>query len=248
MDANGTGAETAAVLGWPRGTVNQDAADHLKVAVIHAPYQRVLDYFTADDPDLILAGHTHGGQVCIPGYGALVSNCDLPTWRARGLSMWENQGHEVPLNVSAGIGTSRFAPIRIACPPEAAALPEAVCTAWSNLVDAGRLRAGEWVLVQGGSGGVGSIAIQLAEHVGSLGAHVSAVALRSKISTRSSSRSWRSSSRWCPASVRAPMLKAAMIIRSTLSPRISCFQPWPAVPTTAEAGTRAPVNPTSSSK
>ncbi|RYV51589.1 NAD(P)H-quinone oxidoreductase [Pengzhenrongella frigida] len=48
----------------------------------------------------------------------------------------------------------------------AAALPEAVCTAWSNLVDAGRLRAGEWVLVQGGSGGVGSVAIQLAVALG----------------------------------------------------------------------------------
>ena len=49
---------------------------------------------------------------------------------------------------------------------DAAALPEAVCTAWSNLVDAGRLRAGEWVLVQGGSGGVGSVALQLAAALG----------------------------------------------------------------------------------
>lgn len=55
----------------------------------------------------------------------------------------------------------------------AAALPEAVCTAWSNLVDAGSLRAGQWVLVHGGSGGVGSIAIQLAV---ALGAHVVATA------------------------------------------------------------------------
>ncbi|WP_298458619.1 NAD(P)H-quinone oxidoreductase [uncultured Cellulomonas sp.] len=45
---------------------------------------------------------------------------------------------------------------------DAAGLPEAVCTAWSNLVDVGRLRAGETVLIHGGSGGVGSIAIQLA--------------------------------------------------------------------------------------
>jgi hypothetical protein len=41
--------------------------------------------------DLILAGHTHGGQICIPGYGALVANCDLPTWRAKGLHDWEQQ-------------------------------------------------------------------------------------------------------------------------------------------------------------
>ncbi len=56
---------------------------------------------------------------------------------------------------------------------DAAALPEAVCTAWTNLVDTGRLRAGEWVLVQGGSGGVGSVAVQLAV---ALGARVVATA------------------------------------------------------------------------
>lgn len=49
---------------------------------------------------------------------------------------------------------------------DAAALPEAVCTAWSNLVDTAGLRAAEWVLVHGGSGGVGSIAIQLAKAIG----------------------------------------------------------------------------------
>jgi putative PIG3 family NAD(P)H quinone oxidoreductase len=56
---------------------------------------------------------------------------------------------------------------------DAAALPEAVCTAWTNLVDTGRLRSGETVLVQGGSGGVGSIAVQLAA---ALGAQVVATA------------------------------------------------------------------------
>ncbi|WP_324650330.1 NAD(P)H-quinone oxidoreductase [Georgenia sp. H159] len=49
---------------------------------------------------------------------------------------------------------------------DAAALPEALCTAWSNLVDVGRLSAGETVLVHGGSGGVGSVAIQLGRALG----------------------------------------------------------------------------------
>jgi NADPH2:quinone reductase len=49
---------------------------------------------------------------------------------------------------------------------DAAGLPEAVCTAWSNLFMVGGLRRGEFVLVQGGSGGVGSVAIQLAAALG----------------------------------------------------------------------------------
>lgn len=105
--------------GWPHGSVSQDSAPHVKVAVAHAPYQRVLDHFTNDRADLILAGHTHGGQVCLPGYGALVSNCDLPTWRAKGLTMWQSDGRTTPVNVSGGIGTSRMAPFRFACRPEA---------------------------------------------------------------------------------------------------------------------------------
>ena len=108
--------------GWPRGTHHQDQDPHLRVAVIHAPYQRVLDHFTEAGADLLLAGHTHGGQLCIPGYGALVANCDIPTWRAKGLNDWDSDGRTTPVNVSGGIGTSRFAPIRIACKPEAVLL------------------------------------------------------------------------------------------------------------------------------
>jgi predicted MPP superfamily phosphohydrolase len=108
--------------GWPRGTRGQNAKDHLRVAVIHAPYQRVLDHFTDDGADLLLAGHTHGGQLCIPGYGARVANCDIPTWRAKGLNDWSSNGRTTPVNVSGGIGTSRFAPVRIACKPEAVLL------------------------------------------------------------------------------------------------------------------------------
>ena len=98
------------------------AAPEVKIGVAHAPYQRVLNQFTGGGAEIILAGHTHGGQVCIPGYGALVSNCDLPTRQARGLSSWAYAGRRVPLNVSAGIGTSRYAPVRFACRPEAVLL------------------------------------------------------------------------------------------------------------------------------
>ena len=56
-----------------------DTSAELTIGVTHAPYLRVIDAMAADGVPLIFAGHTHGGQVCLPGVGALVTNCDLPT-------------------------------------------------------------------------------------------------------------------------------------------------------------------------
>ena len=94
-------------------------AANLSLAVTHAPYTRVLDRFAADGYQLILAGHTHGGQLCLPFAGAVVTNCDLDRSRAKGASKW---GAETALHVSAGIGTSPFAPFRFCCRPEATLL------------------------------------------------------------------------------------------------------------------------------
>ena len=44
---------------------------------------------------------------------------------------------------------------------EAAGLPEATFTAWANIIDAGRLQAGECLLIHGGTSGIGSLAIQM---------------------------------------------------------------------------------------
>lgn len=110
----------------------------LKLGVTHAPYLRVLDGMAGDGADLILAGHTHGGQVCLPGFGTLVTNCDLDRKRAKGLSSYAgpsrrsataeggssagSRAHTSALHVSAGLGTSPYAPIRFSCPPEATLL------------------------------------------------------------------------------------------------------------------------------
>ena len=99
----------------------------LRLAVTHAPYLRVLDQFATDGYDAIIAGHTHGGQLRLPFYGALVTNCDLDTKRARGLH--RHQATSRPgdprsswLHVSAGAGTSPYAPVRFCCRPEATLL------------------------------------------------------------------------------------------------------------------------------
>jgi predicted MPP superfamily phosphohydrolase len=92
----------------------------LHIGVTHTPASRVLTAMADDGFALLLAGHTHGGQVCVPGYGALTTNCDLPHGMAKGLHRWP--GSEAWLHVSAGLGTHPTAPIRFACRPEATVL------------------------------------------------------------------------------------------------------------------------------
>jgi uncharacterized protein len=94
-------------------------AANLQLGLTHSPEPRVLDRFAADGYRLVLAGHTHGGQVCVPFYGAVVTNSGLDRSRAKGQSRW---GAAMRLHVSAGIGTSPFAPLRFCCRPEATLL------------------------------------------------------------------------------------------------------------------------------
>ncbi len=100
-----------------------DEAADLRVGVTHAPYLRVLDQFARDGYEAVFAGHTHGGQVCLP-WGALVTNCDLDTGRVKGLHRHPADSRAGDpgsswLHVSAGLGTSPFAPVRLFCRPEA---------------------------------------------------------------------------------------------------------------------------------
>ncbi|BBX68010.1 metallophosphoesterase [Mycolicibacterium psychrotolerans] len=96
-----------------------DPTANLTLGLTHSPEPRVLDRFATDGYQLVMAGHTHGGQLCLPFYGALVTNCDLDRSRVKGPSRW---GARTQLHVSAGIGTSPFAPLRFCCRPEATLL------------------------------------------------------------------------------------------------------------------------------
>lgn len=130
-------------------------APDIRLGSVHAPYLGAVDSLIRHGCWLVFAGHTHGGQVCVPGYGAIITNCDLPPRQVKGLSEWslgpgrdesrsalswaksraereallDGPGAEARfrttqpttgyLHVSAGLGTSPFAPFRLACRPEA---------------------------------------------------------------------------------------------------------------------------------
>jgi uncharacterized protein len=95
-----------------RAAVRRDP-DRFGLMVVHSPDPMV--ELAALGYDLIVSGHTHGGQVRLPIVGALVSNSSVPTRMARGLTRIGDSY----VHVSPGLGTSKYAPFRFLCRPEA---------------------------------------------------------------------------------------------------------------------------------
>ncbi len=98
------------------GAPNPDA--DLALALLHAPEPRVLTRFAADGYQLSFSGHTHGGQLCLPGSRAIVTNCGIDRARVQGLHDFEGMA----MHVSNGLGQSKFVPFRIFCRPSATLL------------------------------------------------------------------------------------------------------------------------------
>jgi uncharacterized protein len=113
--AFGRGARPEDVLPPAAAVAPTDDDALLKLGLVHAPYRAALDRLVQAGHDVLLAGHTHGGQVRVPGVGALTANCDIPLDQARGPSRWRGRH----LHVSPGLGHSAFAPVRFVCRPEA---------------------------------------------------------------------------------------------------------------------------------
>lgn len=94
----------------------RDAPDRFGFAVMHspdsAPEAAALGY------SFMVAGHTHGGQVCLPIVGALVTNCSMPRRVVKGLA----RIGDAVLHTSPGLGTSKYARFRFCCRPEATLL------------------------------------------------------------------------------------------------------------------------------
>lgn len=96
-----------------------DADAVVRLGVTHSPEPFLLRHFARDGYDLVVAGHTHGGQVRLPFGPAIVTNCGIDRGRARWLHRWDDQMY---FHICAGLGTNPYAPIRFACRPEASLL------------------------------------------------------------------------------------------------------------------------------
>jgi uncharacterized protein len=96
--------------------IPRSSPERFGLAVMHSPDSAPES--AACGYELIVAGHTHGGQVCLPVVGALVTNSSLPRRLASGLI---RMGSSV-MFLSPGLGTSKYAPFRFWCRPEATIL------------------------------------------------------------------------------------------------------------------------------
>ena len=122
------------------GRARRPTAPTSPSGVVHAPYHRVLDRMAADGFPLVLAGHTHGGQLRVPVLRRAGDQL-RPGPPGRGARPVPAQPTRRLLHVSAGLGTSPYAPVRFACPPEATLLtlvarPEPRPTVWAATLGA----------------------------------------------------------------------------------------------------------------
>ncbi len=86
-------------------------SDKLRIVLTHSP--ETVDFLLSRQPDLILTGHTHGGQVALPIFGPVFLNIKKGFKISAGLNYFNN----IPVYLSKGIGTTLL-PIRFNCRPE----------------------------------------------------------------------------------------------------------------------------------
>jgi predicted MPP superfamily phosphohydrolase len=98
------------------GTLAQ--ADANAPTILLAHYPSTAFQLAGNNVQLVLSGHTHGGQIRLPWVGCIWPNDLVPRRMASGLHVVNN----VHVHVSAGIGVSLPLRVRFHCPPEIAIL------------------------------------------------------------------------------------------------------------------------------
>jgi predicted MPP superfamily phosphohydrolase len=93
--------------------VEQKDEYNLVLALFHVPMN--LANFSQAGIDFAMGGHTHGGQVHMPGFGPIITDSELPRHEASGLF----QRGKTIFHVSRGLGADPKSNIRFFCPPQA---------------------------------------------------------------------------------------------------------------------------------
>ena len=86
--------------------------------IVSHSIEPVVDFFSTNslpDNNLILCGHSHGGQVRIPLFGALLTSTKY--WKLFEYGRYQTRKGDTDLILTSGVGYSRF-PLRLFCPPE----------------------------------------------------------------------------------------------------------------------------------
>ena len=96
------------------GCLPPSAGGPLRIILSHSPDQ--LDWAQAQDADLLLAGHTHGGQICFPLIGPILAPSREGVKYASGVF------YAPPTVMHVTRGVSGLMPVRLRCPPEMAYL------------------------------------------------------------------------------------------------------------------------------
>jgi len=111
--------ELIGVPGVNRIDLDDEFLDHLPphrqgaLRIVLAHYPDQIKRLTRIHPHLMFAGHTHGGQICLPGGRAMVTHDSLPKHQSQGIHRFG----DIWLIVSRGVGFSTI-PVRVFCPAE----------------------------------------------------------------------------------------------------------------------------------
>lgn len=93
--------------------MHQYDATHVNLLLTHTI--DAFFYIGEDEIDLAFTGHSHGGQICLPWIGALITHTQFGPAYVEGIKILKG----AVCSISRGIGTSRFLALRLLAPPEA---------------------------------------------------------------------------------------------------------------------------------
>ncbi len=94
---------------------NLNNSGSVRICITHTPDMDMMVELVKRGIDIILCGHTHGGQVRLPGVGALLTGSKIKARFASGLFYFR----DFVLYTSRGLGEGRYSPFRFYCQPEA---------------------------------------------------------------------------------------------------------------------------------